>query len=383
MDAFFASVEQLDNPSLQGKPVIVGGIGKRGVVCTASYEARKYGVHSAMSGIKAHQLCPQGIFLPVRHDRYREVSNRIFTIFHQFSPKVEPLSIDEAFLDLTGMELIYHHALKQYAVNLKKQIFSKTGIHASIGIAPNKFIAKMASDLKKPDGLVIVEAKDVQSFLADLPIKKLWGVGARTAQKLYAAGFFKISDIANANLDKLIALLGDKNATHLYQMANGIDKREVQDDKETKSVSSEETYIEDIQSEALIKKNFLSLAETVGWRLRQKELKAKTISIKVRTDKFTTYNKSITLPEGTNFDNALYKAAIKLFAGMHLHGKIRLLGISGSNFSAIEEQSLFTSTNSEKQRKLYNAIDSIKARFGTHSITKAQLLKRKNKGESK
>lgn len=379
MDAFFASVEQADKPQLRGKPIIVGGIGTRGVVCTASYEARKYGVHSAMSGVKAHQLCPEGIFLPVRHARYREISSVIFSIFAEFSPKVEPLSIDEAFLDITGMEMLYSTP-QEYAVKLKKRIFTQTGVHASIGIAPNKFLAKLASDLRKPDGLVIVKEEQKKKFLAELSISKLWGVGAKTAQRLQMAGYFKIGDIAAADRAVLRCLLGTKNAIHLWQMANGIDDREVECDRDLKSVGNEETYEEDIQGQEIVQEKFLALAETVGWRLREKGLKAKTISIKVRTDKFITYTRSCTLPEGVNFDKVLYESAINLFKALAFSGKIRLLGLTGSNFSIIEEQSLFCGDG--KQEKLYKTIDGIKKRFGMQSITKAQLLK-KNKDKGK
>lgn len=375
MDAFFASVEQADNPELIGLPVIVGGTTARGVVCTASYEARKYGVHSAMPGKRAHLLCPKGIFLPVRHKRYQEVSQQIFTIFSQFAPKVEPLSIDEAFLDITGMEKIYSTPAA-YAVKLKKRILEETGIHASIGIAPNKFTAKLASDLKKPDGLVIVKAGEVKIFLADLPVTKLWGVGKKTAARLQRAGFYKIKDIAAADKKLLTAMLGIKNANHLYQMANGIDEREVECGREVKSVSNEETYEEDIGADAVPQK-FLSLAGTVGWRLRKRELKAKTISIKVRADNFTTYTRSCTLAEGVNFDKVLYEEAVKLFHTLNFHGKIRLLGLGGSNFSSVEEQSLFSEGEKEKkQEKLYKTIDSIKEKFGSQSITKAKLLEK-------
>ncbi|MDQ0203861.1 DNA polymerase IV [Pectinatus haikarae] len=379
MDAFFASVEQADNPELQGKPIIVGGIGRRGVVCTASYEARGYGVHSAMSGMKARQLCPQGIFLPVRHERYREISDMIFTVFAEFSPLIEPLSIDEAFLDMTGMEKLYSTP-QEYASKLKKRILAKTGIHASIGIAPNKFLAKLASDLQKPDGLVIVEEGQVKQFLANLPIGKLWGVGEKTAYRLQSAGYHKIGDIAAADRTALKRMLGEKSAVHLWEMANGIDERKVECRHDVKSVGNEETYEDDIQGPEVVEKHFLAFAETVGWRLRKKGLKAKTVSIKVRTDSFVTYTKSCTLPEGTNFDEKLYEAAVNLFRALKFHGKIRLLGLTGSNFAPIEEQSLFSCD--EKQKNLYRTIDDIKAKFGTAAITKAQLLK-KNDGAAK
>lgn len=379
MDAFFASVEQADNPELLGKPVIIGGLKNRGVVSTASYEARKYGVHSAMPSIKAHKLCPNGIFLPVRHGRYCEVSNIIFTIFAEFSPVVEPLSIDEAFLDITGMEKIYG-TLRGYAVKLKKRILSQTGIHASVGIAPNKFLAKLASDLQKPDGLVIIDYGQEKDILTQLPISRLWGVGGKTAAKLNALGCHKIGDIAKMDTAFLRKSFGEKTAVHLWQLANGLDDREVEDDRDIKSVGNEETYDIDIQGREIAEQKFLALAEKVGWRLRKKDLTAKTISIKVRTNGFVTYTRSCTLDEATNFDSIIYDTAKKLFASLKFYGKIRLLGLTGSNFSAIEEQSLFA--NNEKQKKLYKTIDGIKAKFGGKAITKAQLIENKNKDVS-
>ncbi|WP_196593700.1 DNA polymerase IV [Pectinatus sottacetonis] len=378
MDAFFASVEQVDNPELKGKPVIVGGNKERGVVSTASYEARKYGVHSAMSSVKAHKLCPQGIFLPVRHERYHEISQQIFLLFQEFSPIVEPLSIDEAFLDITGMEGIYGN-LKKYAADLKQRILAQTGIYASVGIAPNKFLAKIASDLDKPDGLVIIDHGQEKNFIANLPITKLWGVGSKTADKLYNMGCSKVKNILQVDRQLLKNTFGEKTAVHLWQLANGIDEREVKTGREVKSIGNEQTFDEDIVERSIINKKFLELAEKVGWRLRQKKVKAKTISIKVRTDSFITYTRSVTLSKSTNFDETLYHAAQRLFAGLSFKGRIRLLGLTGSNLSAFEEQSLFV--NDEKKDQLYKTIDQIKKRFGINSITKAQLLEEKQKNK--
>ncbi|XVK27571.1 DNA polymerase IV [Pectinatus frisingensis] len=374
MDAFFASVEQVDNPALADKPVIVGGIKNRGVVCTASYAARKYGVHSAMPALQAHKLCPQGIFLPVRHERYRAVSKKIFTIFAEFSPIVEPLSIDEAFLDITGMEKIYK-TLPDYACRLKKRILQQTGIHASVGIAPNKFLAKLASDLQKPDGLVIVEYGRERQLLEHLPISRLWGVGTKTAEKLNALGYREIGDIAKTTIAVLKKYFGIKTATHLWQLSNGIDERQVESERSIKSIGNEETYDEDIEGKVVIERKFLALAGKVGWRLRSKALKARTISIKVRTNNFVTYTRSVTLTEATNFDAVLYDTAKKLFKDLHFVGKVRLLGITGSGLVHIEEMSLFV--NDEKQIKLYKTIDAIKMKFGSQSITKAQLIEKK------
>ncbi|MBB5335294.1 DNA polymerase IV [Pectinatus brassicae] len=380
MDAFFASVEQVDNPELRGKPVIVGGDKARGVVCTASYEARKYGVHSAMPGIQAKRLCPQGIFLPVRHERYKQVSAEIFTIFAEFSPKVEPLSIDEAFLDISGMDKIYK-SINSCARQLKERILLQTGIHASIGVAPNKFLAKIASDLKKPDGLVIIRHGQEQSSIAQLPLGKLWGVGQKTALKLHNMGYRQVKDILQGNINSLKNALGEKTAVHLWQLAQGIDEREVESSHIAKSIGNEETYAEDISGEEIVMEKFLHLAEKVGWRLRQKQIKARTISIKARTDDFTTYTRSITLPESTDFDSVLYKTAQTLFKQLPVLNKIRLLGLTGSNFTEPAEMSLFNDVSKIKQEKLYKAIDSLKNKFGENIITKAKLINRQKKDD--
>jgi DNA polymerase-4 len=371
MDAFFASVEQRDHEEYRGKPLIVGGLSARGVVSTCSYEARHFGVHSAMAMSEARRRCPQGIFVTGNHEHYQEVSMQIFSIFARFSPCIEPLSIDEAFLDITGMEHLMKDRLS-YAMKLKNAIQTESGLIASVGIAPNKFIAKLASDLKKPDGLVIVEKDKIQQILADLPISRIWGVGKKTEEKLRSLGYETIGQIAMADVHKLEACFGLKTAIQLVELANGRDGREVETGRETQSIGKEITFEKDLLTKAQAEKQLLALAEKVGWRLRKIGIKARTVNIKVRTASFHTFTRSRTILEPSNYDEELYRTAIDLFHGLSLRESIRLLGISGSNLSENIQASLFN--EDKKQQELYSTIDGLKARFGESIITKAQLL---------
>ena len=369
MDAFFASVEQLDHAEYRGRPVIVGGLERRGVVSTASYEARKYGVHSAMPMSVAKGLCPQGIFVSGNYRRYQEVSAEIFGIFAAFSPLVEPLSIDEAFLDITGMEKLAVSP-RDYAVKLKAMIREKTGLVASVGIAPNKFMAKIASDLEKPDGLVVIEEAEVLPLLDRLPLPKLWGVGKKSAARLKEAGFRYIGDLRQADEAYLSSLVGQKNAQKFQQLARGIDERAVTPSAEAKSIGKEVTFPADIYAGEQLQQELLLLAEKVGWRLRCAGKKAQTIQLKVRLGDFTTYTRSKTLRQATCFDEVLYQTARELLAKVPLQGGVRLLGISGSNFAAAEELTLFAAEekDSRKKEQLYTAVDALKKRFGEEII---------------
>ncbi len=365
MDAFFASVEQRDHEAYRGKPVIVGGQSARGVVATASYEARRYGVHSAMPMAMARKRCPQGIFVSGRHAHYEAVSAQIFAIFDRYSPRVEPLSIDEAFLDITGMEQLAASP-RDYAVRLKREIYVETGLVASVGIAPNKFLAKLASDLQKPDGLVLIEADRIQELLWPLPVDRLWGAGKKTAGRLRQMGYATIGDVARASSQEFIKIFGPKLAWQLIQLANGRDERRVEPVREAKSIGKEVTFEEDIRSTAEIGRELLRLAEKVGWRLRRAELRARTIQLKVRLGDFTTYTRSRTLMEATNYDEAIYHTAVKLFQELHVISGIRLLGITGTNFDCFGQPSLFV--DDSKQENLYGAIDALKQRFGENII---------------
>lgn len=290
MDAFFASIEQLDHPEYKGHPVIVGGLSSRGVVATCSYEARKFGVHSAMPISRAKKLCPDGIYVYPRMDRYKEVSNQIFFIMKEFTPYIEPLSIDEAFLEVSGMSTMYSGP-KALGQAIKDRVFEKTGLIISAGLAPNKFLAKLASDLDKPDGLVVIPYGREKEVLAPLPIKRIWGVGPRTEKILKAGGFHLIRHIQSLpDESTLIPLVGNQ-AKRIWELANGIDDRPVETDRKIQSIGAEETYEEDLTEGCAIELEFRYFANRLSKRLRRRGLYGHTVSIKVRYDDFTTVSR--------------------------------------------------------------------------------------------
>lgn len=370
MDAFYASIEQRDHEEYQGKPVIVGGLSSRGVVATASYEARKFGVHSAMSMAEAKKRCPQGIFVWGDHKLYHAVSQQIFSIFMEFSPAIEPLSLDEAFMDVSGMEMLVSD-WESYAHKLKNRIKNEVGLVASVGIAPNKFLAKLASDLKKPDGLVIVRQEDAKSLLQDLPLRALWGVGKKTAQQLEALGFYTVGQIAAADAGFLFKHFGTI-AHRLVDLANGCDERVIEPDRLAQSIGNEITFDHDLLTRGQVEKNLLALAEKVGWRLRLSACAARTITLKIRSASFKTITRSRTLPLSTNFDEDIYKAAVELYQSAAITEKIRLLGITGNQLVTNEQVNLFD--DNVKKKSLYRTMDDLKERFGEKIITKANLI---------
>ena len=372
MDAFFASVEQLDHEEYRGKPLIIGGLAGRGVVSTCSYEARKFGVHSAMPMGRAQQLCPQGIFIEGNYPRYAEVSQQIFTIFTRYSPVIEPLSIDEAFLDLTGMEKIMETPL-DYARKLKAEIREKTGIVASVGIAPNKFLAKLASDLDKPDGLVLIPEDKIRQVLDPLPVGRIWGVGRRMNEQLENLGIQTIGQLYRADAHRLQQYVGENMARHLQQLAAGIDSRIVAPRERAKSIGKEMTFTEDLQCREDAERVLLDLSCKVGWRLRKAGEKARTIQLKLRLSSgFKTYTRSRTLSEATCYDEEIYHTVLALFHELRIFRGIRLLGVSTAGFDDGRELNLFQDEG--KKENLYAAIDKIRAKFGEGGITKAQLL---------
>ena len=372
MDAFFASVEQLDHEEYRGKPLIIGGLAGRGVVSTCSYEARKFGVHSAMPMGRAQQLCPQGIFIEGNYKRYAEVSSQIFAIFDRYSPLIEPLSIDEAFLDLTGMEKIMGTPLG-YAKKLKAEIREKTGIVASVGIAPNKFLAKLASDLDKPDGLVILTEKTIRQVLDPLPVRRIWGVGKHMNEQLENLGIRTIGQLHRMDLRRLQEHVGENMARHLKNLAAGIDHRVVAPRGRAKSIGKEMTFSEDLQCAEDAERVLLDLSCKVGWRLRKSDEKARTIQLKLRLSHgFKTYTRSHTLPVATCYDEEIYHTVLALFHELHIVRGIRLLGVSTSGFDDGAQFDLFQ--DETKKENLYAALDKIRAKFGEGGITKAQLL---------
>jgi DNA polymerase-4 len=379
MDAFYASVEQHDNPALQGLPVIVGGDpGRRGVVSAASYEARAYGVHSAMPSSQARRLCPQGVFLPVRMHRYREVSDQVFHILREYTPLVEPLSLDESFLDVTGCEKLFGTALR-IAMEVKRRIREATGLTASAGLAPNKFLAKIASDYKKPDGLVEVKPEEVQVFLRDLPISKLWGVGKSTEEVLKGMGILKVGQLAVFPAEKIEKKLG-KFGLELIALARGEDDRPVSPESEAKSISQEETFTPDLVHLEQMKKVLLEQAEQVGWELRKQKLKGSTVTVKVRYPDFTLATRSQTLSSPTDQGIEIYRTALKLLSRTEApRRRARLLGVGISHLIHRDgpEQYLLFDSGGKKAERSIQAMDRIWERFGPRAIKRASLLDKK------
>jgi DNA polymerase IV len=378
MDAFYASVEMLDDPSLKGRPVIVGGDYRRGVVSAASYEARAFGVHSAQPIATARRLCPRGVFLPVRMARYQEISKHIFSLFCMFTPLVEPLSIDEAFLDITASTRLFGPP-EEMARKIKALIRENTGLSLSAGVAPNKFLAKIASALHKPDGLTVVPPEGVRAFLDPLPIGRLWGVGEATRNLLALLNVITIGDLGRLSLSLLEKKFGE-HGRRLYELARGIDDREVQTDHEIKSVGREETFDTDLLERDVLKKALLSLAQQVTRRMRRSGFAGRTITLKVKYQDFRQITRSLTLPETTNDGRTVYRQVCGLLSKTEAGRRpIRLLGISVSHPDRpFQSQQLSIFNNSEVRpasgNNLNQALDVIQEKFGSQAVRPATLL---------
>jgi len=379
MDAFYAAVEVREAPSLAGRPLIIGHRGRRGVVSTCSYEARRFGVRSAMPSVTAERLCPQATWLPGRMELYVEVSGAIRRILDRVSPVVEPLSIDEAFLDLSGIAADLA-AGAGIARALKAEIRASQGLTASCGIAPNKFLAKVASDLEKPDGLVQLPLSAVEARLWPLPVGRLWGVGPKTEARLVGAGLRTIGDLAAAADSALTARVGEELAAHLKALARGEDDRPVEPDRAAKSISEERTYGDDLRDPDAIDRALLERAEGVARELRRQGLVGRTVHLKVRTGDFTTWTRAQTLAAPTDLAEEIVRAARRLFAEripLGTHGA-RLLGVgvSGLGSPAAGQGSLFPDDAAEKARRLARAADAVRERFGEQAVQRARLLRR-------
>jgi DNA polymerase-4 len=379
MDAFYASVEQRDHPELRGRPVIVGGSAEqRGVVCAASYEARPFGVHSAMPMATARRLCPQAVFLPVRMSHYAEISQQIRQIFLTFTPLVEPLSLDEAFLDVRGTEGLFGSAA-DIARQLKARIRLETGLIASVGVAPNKFLAKLASDYGKPNGLVILPPGDVAAFLAPLPVGRLWGVGAKGEKRLHHLGIRTVGQLA-ALPERLLADHFGEVGRHLSRLSHGEDDRAVIPDREAKSISTETTFPKDIGDLAVLRVWLLGLVDQLAGRLRHQHLRARTIDLKLRSSDFRTRTRSLSLPEPTHSTDELWHAAAELFE-RSLSPEllpIRLLGVGASRLAREGETQghLFDTVLRQRQTALDQAVDAIRHQFGTAAIQRGSVVDR-------
>lgn len=423
MDAFFASIEQLDHPEYKGHPVIVGGLSSRGVVATCSYEARKFGVHSAMPISRAKKLCPDGIYVYPRMDRYKEVSHQIFSIMKEFTPYIEPLSIDEAFLEVSGMSTMYSGP-KALGRAIKDRVYEETGLIISAGLAPNKFLAKLASDLDKPDGLVVIPYGCEKEVLAPLPIKRIWGVGPHTEKRLKSGGFCLMRHIqALPNESSLIPLVGNQ-ARRIWELANGIDDRPVETDRKIQSIGAEETYEEDLVNGSAIELEFRYFANRLSKRLRKRNLLGQTVSIKVRYDDFTTVSRQKRLDSPSDHEHVFFETAFLLWNKlmqdktskqpkstkkdvealgattrlkatnfkyssfnnssskeiifMDPPGPIRLLGltVSGLDEEVPMQDSLFESPQTETENKLAGVLDSLESKFGETAVMSGALWQR-------
>jgi len=371
MDAFYASVEQLDHPELKGQAVIVGGAPKgRGVVSAASYEARTFGVHSAMPMAQAVRRCPRAAVLPVRMERYAEVSQVIGAVFEKYTPLVEPISLDEAFLDVTGSTNLFGSA-EQIGRAIKKEIQEQTHLTASVGIAPNKFLAKLASDLEKPDGFVTIDDRNKQDILDPLPVGRIWGVGKVTEKALRAHGIDTIAQLRESTPAELGTIVGH-GAAELLRLARGEDDRAVEPGRQRKSLSSEQTFATDVSDAAVLLSVLLEQAEEVAHRLRRQHLKARTVTLKLRYGDFRTVTRSDTLGEATNVTQSLWEAAEHLFRRWQARrgGPLRLLGMAASGLEdeRAGQQLLFTDPEEEKLKKLDQAVDKIRDRYGKNAV---------------
>jgi DNA polymerase IV len=380
MDAFYASVEQRDRPELRGRPVVVGGASRRGVVASASYEARRFGVRSAMPGIEARQRCPDAVFIAGDMKRYARESRRIFEIFRRFAPRVEGLSLDEAFLDLTGTERLLGPAA-EVGERLRAAVREETGLVVSVGIAPVKLVAKIASDLAKPDGLVEVRPGEVEAFLAPLPVGRLWGVGPVTEARLVAAGYRTVGDLARADVTGLRSLLGDWG-TAFAQLAGGRDLRDVESFREAVSLSEESTFEYDVADRGALETTLLVHAESVARRLRKEGLVARTVVLKLKLGRrrapgprgFALLTRRETLARGTDDGEAIACVARALLARTKLLEAVRLLGVGVTNLTSAScgQLGLFSPVEHEARRmRLNQAVDALAARFGPGTVTRA------------
>jgi DNA polymerase-4 len=368
MDAFFASVEQLDDPSLRGKPVLVGGNGPRGVVAAASYEARVYGCRSAQPMAVARRLCPHAMIVRGHFERYREESQKVFAILESFTPAVEPLSIDEAFLDVTGSQPIFGEP-QHIARLIKDRIHAETKLTGSVGVAPNKFLAKLASDMDKPDGLTVIRPEDVDRVLPPLPVGKIWGIGPKTVARLEGVGVRTIGDLRQLDPDVLERRLGT-DAEHYRRLAFGLDDREVSSDGDAKSIGHEQTFGENLTDPEEVRAVMLEQSEEVSARLRRHKLLARGVTVKIRYGDFQTVTRAKVLDAPADTTQPIWHAARDLFNTWAEDFKpVRLIGVTATKLTRGEPQlEMFEDANVKKQKRVDRAVDQITARFGKDAI---------------
>jgi DNA polymerase-4 len=379
MDAFFVSVELLDQPELRGKPVVVGGDGERGVVAAASYEARAFGIHSAMSSVQARRLCPHAVFLRGRYHRYSEVSANVMAIFKDVTPLVEPLSLDEAFLDVTGALRLLGEA-PTIAASIRRRVLDEQGLTCSVGVASTKFVAKLATEAAKPkaskngpqfgSGVFVVEPEETLSFLRPLPVESLWGVGPATLTKLHRIGVLTIADLADLPEENVVAVLGRSQGRHLHSLANGKDERAVEPDRAMKSIGQEETFSRDHHLRSTLDHELVQFADSVASRLRAQGLVGRTVQLKVRFGDFTTITRSTTLVVAVDDSRSLLEAGRGLLALVDPAQGVRLLGLSVSGLSSDSSRQLTfdEAISGPGWQEADRTIDEIRARFGDEAI---------------
>lgn len=377
MDAFYASVEQRDNPELRGKPLVVGGTTNRGVVAAASYEVRKFGVRSAMPIAEALRRCPQLIRVAPRMSHYKDVSTKIFAVFREYTPLVEGLSLDEAFLDVTASHSL-HGSGPNIAQSIKRVINERTQLTASVGVAENKLVAKIASDLDKPDGLAIVTAENCRATLDPLPVAVIPGIGRQTLTRLHAVNIRTIADLRLAPDHDLEPIFG-RFTQRTRERASGIDNRPVVSDREEKSVSAEETFDVDLRDRRQMDRELLSLSETTSRRLRKSKLQAGTIQVKIRRSDFQTFTRQKSLQPPTNSTDQIFGIARELLSAWlesNPDARIRLLGVGSSKLSPAEQRDLFDFESDSAPDGVDKALDEIQDRFGSSSVGRARTLNR-------
>lgn len=381
MDAFYASVEQLDDPSLRGKAIIIGAPESRSVVSSASYEARRFGVRSAMPVGQALRLCPHAIVVPPHFDRYVEMSARVMAIFRDVTPLVEPLSIDEAFLDVRGARRLWGSP-GEIARMLRRRVLDETGLTCSIGVAATKHVAKMASTISKPDGLLIVPERDTLDFLAARPVRALWGVGPKASAALEARGIRTVADVRETPREVLARALGEAMGEQVWRLAHGIDPRPVDTQRVEKSVGHEETFHEDISDDAILRAELRRLADRVGARLRGGGWEGSTVAIKVRFADFTTISRSQTLSEPTAVGQRIGDAALELFASIDRPLPVRLIGVRAEKLRPAGSAAPALWDDDEGWRRIEDALDGATAKFGRGVVTRATLLGKARGGGS-
>ena len=374
MDAFYASVEARDDPALAGRPLLVGGTGGRGVVASASYEARAYGVHSAMPMTTALRRCPHAVVRAPDFARYGEVSGQVMEILRSVTPLVEPLSLDEAFLDVGGSVRLFGPP-PEIGAHLRARIATELGLRASVGVAPNKFLAKLCSEHAKPDGLHHLRAGEVEAFLADLDVRELWGVGERTAEQLHRYGLRTVGDLAATRPETLARIVGDAAGAHLAELARGHDPRPVVPDEPAKAMSAEETFATDVDDLEVLRTELLRLAEKVARRLRRGCVAARTVTLKLRYANFQTVTRSRTLAVPTDQATALHREAVALLDALRLERvRVRLVGLGAANLVASDGARQLDLLAADRWGELERAADAARERFGAEAVTRGALL---------